>query len=121
MSPARRRMMDREHPSLSIVRQCALLGVNCSSIYYRPRAASEGDLSLKAYASVPEAQNGLEACFRFYNGFRPHQALGYRTPAEVFHGEQGVVEGNYIMRGGVHREREPDHWQESRDSHLAQP
>ena len=24
---------------------------------------------------------------RFYNDLRPHQALGYRTPAEVFHGD----------------------------------
>ena len=47
MSPAQRRqMVDREHPSLSIVRQCTLLGVSRSSIYYRPRAASEEDLSL---------------------------------------------------------------------------
>ena len=47
MSPAQRRqMVDREHPSLSLVRQCALLGVSRSSIYYRPGAASEEDLSL---------------------------------------------------------------------------
>ena len=47
MSPARRRqMVDREHPSLSLVRQCALLGVSRSSIYYRPRAASAEDLYL---------------------------------------------------------------------------
>ena len=47
MSPARRRqMVDREHPSLSLVRQCALLGVSRSSIYYRPKAASAEDLSL---------------------------------------------------------------------------
>ena len=47
MSPARRRqMVDREHPSLSLVRQCALLGVRRSSLYYRPRAASQEDLSL---------------------------------------------------------------------------
>ena len=47
MSPAQRRqMVDREHPSLSLVRQCALLGVSRSSLYYRPRAASEEDLSL---------------------------------------------------------------------------
>ena len=47
MSPARRReMVDREHPSLSIARQCALLWVSRSSIYYRPRAASTEDLSL---------------------------------------------------------------------------
>ena len=38
MSPARRRqMVDREHPSLSLVRQCALLGVSRSSIYYGSR------------------------------------------------------------------------------------
>ena len=47
MSPARRRqMVEREHPSLSLVRQCALLGISRSSIYYRPRAASPEDLSL---------------------------------------------------------------------------
>ncbi len=47
MSPARRRqMVDREHPSLSLVRQCALLGVSRSSLYYRPRAAWQEDLSL---------------------------------------------------------------------------
>ena len=43
----------------------------------------------KAYASILEAQRGLEDYFRFYTGLRPHQALGYRTPAEVFHWEQG--------------------------------
>ena len=52
------------------------------------------EVYLKAYASVLEAQKGLEDYFRFYNGLRPHQALGYRTPAEVFHGDQGVVEGD---------------------------
>ena len=47
MSPARRRqMVDRKHPKLPIVRQCALLGVTRSSIYYRPRMASEEDLFL---------------------------------------------------------------------------
>ena len=47
MSPAQRwQMVDRAHPSLSLVRQCALLGVSRSSIYYRPRAASAEDLSL---------------------------------------------------------------------------
>ena len=47
MSPGRRReMVDREHPKLPIVRQCALLVVSRSSLYYRPRAVSEEDLSL---------------------------------------------------------------------------
>ncbi len=42
----RRKMVDREHPILSIVGQCALLGVNRSSLYYRPKEASAEELSL---------------------------------------------------------------------------
>ena len=40
---------------------------------------------LKAYANASEARRELGAYFRFYNDQRPHQALGYRTPAQVFH------------------------------------
>ena len=48
MSRARRReMVDREHPKLPIVQQCALLGVSRSSLYYRPRAASVPGLPRK--------------------------------------------------------------------------
>ena len=42
----RRQMVDRGHPSLSLLRQCALLGVSRSSLYYRPRTASAEDVSL---------------------------------------------------------------------------
>ena len=52
------------------------------------RTVKYEEVYLKAYANVLEAQRGLEDYFRFYNGLRPHQALGYRTPAEVLHGEQ---------------------------------
>ena len=36
--------------------------------------------------TLVEARRELGAYFRFYNDQRPHQALGYQTPAEVFHG-----------------------------------
>ncbi|MBW2306151.1 MAG: transposase, partial [Deltaproteobacteria bacterium] len=36
--------------------------------------------------SVKEATMGLRAYFRFYNEQRPHQALGYVTPAIVYAG-----------------------------------
>ena len=62
------------------------------------RTVKYEEVYLKAYASVLEAQRGLEDYFRFYNGLRPHQALGYRTPAEVFHGEQEAVEGDSSAR-----------------------
>ena len=42
----RRGMVDREHLLLSIARQCALLGVARSSLYYRPREASGENLAL---------------------------------------------------------------------------
>jgi len=64
------------------------------------RTVKYEEVYLKAYASVLETQRGLEDYFRFYNGLRPHQALGYRTPAEVFYGEQDVVEGDSIGRRG---------------------
>ena len=43
------------------------------------------EVYLKAYANATEARRELSAYFRFYNDQRPHQALGCRTPAEVFH------------------------------------
>ena len=47
MSPAERReLVDRQPRYLSIARQCALLGVGRSSLYYRPKETSQQDLSL---------------------------------------------------------------------------
>ena len=46
---------------------------------------------LKAYANVLEARNGLREYFPFHYHRRLHQALGYRTPAKVFH-EEPVAE-----------------------------
>ncbi len=40
-------------------------------------------LYLYDYETVPAVAQGLEAYFQFYNTRRPHQSLGYRTPAEV--------------------------------------
>ena len=39
----------------------------------------------------------LNAYFRFYNDHRPHQALGYRTPAEVFHQVTDVGEDRAVQ------------------------
>ncbi len=78
------------------------------------------EVYLKAYASVLEAQRGLEDYFRFYSGLRPHRALGYRTPAEVFHGNQDAVEGDSNARRGS-PDRRPNYRRESRDSHLTRP
>ena len=47
-------------------------------------ADGEEEVYLKAYQDGKEARISLGEYFRFYNTERPHQALGYRTPAEVF-------------------------------------
>ena len=51
------------------------------------RTVKYEEVYLKACANGLEAYRGLREYFRFYNERRPHQALGYRTPAEVFYGE----------------------------------
>ena len=68
------------------------------------------EVYLKAYSNGREAKAGLNAYFRFYNTQRPHQALGYRTPAEVFScgsdtsPEHGLPQQ---QRGGGHQTQ---HW-----------
>jgi putative transposase len=47
------------------------------------RSVKYEDIYLNDYGSVPQLDAGLQAYFRFYNEDRPHQSLGYRTPAEV--------------------------------------
>ena len=39
-------MVGHRHPSLSIVRQCRLLGISRSGLYYQPKGISEEDLTL---------------------------------------------------------------------------
>ena len=53
------------------------------------RTVKYEDIYLKDYGSVLEMEAGLAAYFWFYNHQRLHQALDYRTPAEVhFYHEQ---------------------------------
>jgi putative transposase len=48
------------------------------------RSVKYEEVYLKAYQDGRDARIGLGNYFRFYNIERPHQALCYRTPAEVF-------------------------------------
>jgi putative transposase len=48
------------------------------------RSLKYEEVYLKAYAGGKEARVGIGGYFDFYNLERPHQALGYQTPAEVF-------------------------------------
>ena len=48
------------------------------------RSVKYEEVYLKDYESVPEARAGLGAYFAFDDHERPHQALAYRMPAEVY-------------------------------------
>jgi len=48
------------------------------------RTVKYEEVYLHEYRTVPEARTYLGAYFRLYNEDRPHQALGYRTPVEVY-------------------------------------
>lgn len=48
------------------------------------RSLKYEEVYLKAYDSVESARQNIAEWIRFYNFERPHQALGYMTPWEVF-------------------------------------
>src|SRR3954462_2625063 len=53
------------------------------------RSLKYEEVFIKAYATVAEVRTGIGGYLILYNDERPHQALGYRTPREVF--EAGAV------------------------------
>ena len=46
---------------------------------------------LADYDSPRAAHTGLARYFEFYNHRRPHQALDYRTPAEVYRASSAPI------------------------------
>lgn len=48
------------------------------------RSVKYEEVYLNDYRIVPEARIGLANYFRFYNGERLHQSLGYKTPESVY-------------------------------------
>lgn len=50
------------------------------------RSVKYEEVYLKAYDSMKEAREGLAGYFDFYNRFRLHQTLNYKTPEEIYNG-----------------------------------
>ena len=86
------------------------------------RTVKYEEVYLKTYASASEARRELGPYFRFYNDQRPHQALAYRTSAEVFQMPRLTMGRIGTPRGEcVRRTRREYHWQGSGDSRLIPP
>jgi putative transposase len=49
----RRKLVDHDHPELSVSRQCALLGLSRSTFYYRPTPVRESTLRIMARIDAP--------------------------------------------------------------------
>ncbi len=55
------------------------------------RSVKYEEVYLHDYAHPREARQGLTRYFDFYNHERPHQALNYRTPAQVYFGTEAEL------------------------------
>jgi putative transposase len=62
------------------------------------RTVKYEEVYLKAYQDGKEARTSLREYIRFYNTERIHQALGYRTPIEVYQSEESNIES---ITGGM--------------------
>jgi len=51
------------------------------------RTVKYEEVYLKDYVNVLEAVSNLKSYFAFYNHERPHQSLGYQTPAAIYFGK----------------------------------
>ena len=81
------------------------------------RTVKYEEVYLKAYVNVGEARRELGAYFRFYNHRRPHQALGYRTPAAVYYRE-AVEEDEELKERRCSDQRVSVSHGEVQESHL---
>ena len=109
----RARLVEESHPELSLRTQCKLLGVARSTLDYQPVKESAEDLQIKRWmdnvfierlwrsvkyeeiylrehSTLPALEMGLRRWFQQYNTWRPHQALGNRTPYQV-HQEDAIL------------------------------
>lgn len=50
------------------------------------------DLYLKEYGTIGELENGIQEWMERYNTWRPHQALGNKTPTQVYQSQRKPVE-----------------------------
>lgn len=50
------------------------------------RSLKYEEIYLRDYRDVRESRSGIGSYLNFYNYERPHQSLGYRTPADVYYG-----------------------------------
>jgi len=81
------------------------------------RSLKYEEIFTKAYGSVTEARFGINAWMKFYNDERKHQALGYRTPREIF--SAGTACGYVHNASALHTSPQAPQSQTEKDSIYA--
>jgi hypothetical protein len=72
------------------------------------RTVKYEEVYLKAYQDGREAKAALADYSRFYNNQRPHQGLGYRTPAAAYNSSRLATDpASLIVSKGALRTAEP--------------
>lgn len=59
------------------------------------------EVYLKDYETIQEARRSLKAYIHFYNHERPHQALDYQTPYQVYQSQRGLYREAIQSPGGL--------------------
>jgi len=77
------------------------------------RSLKYEEVFIKAYGSVREARGGIGVWLIFYNDVRLHQALGYRTPREMFEAAQAR---GYVDNASALTTYPPAQQQQKKDS-----
>jgi putative transposase len=65
------------------------------------RSVKYEEIYLREHATLPELRAGLEEWFCRYNRWRPHQALGNRTPEEVYRVDGAKTPSLKLRRGAA--------------------
>jgi putative transposase len=65
------------------------------------RSVKYEEVYLKDYGSPREARQGLMGYLNFYNNERPHQSLGYRTPAQLYFSDVDIEDGGTVRSEAI--------------------
>ena len=68
------------------------------------RTVKQEEVYLNEYQDVWQAEDRLRKYFEFYNHRRPHQSLGYLTPAEVYRSGKKSIAANESYGNAAHIE-----------------
>ena len=97
-------VLEREHIKISMDgRGRALDNIFVERLW---RTVKYEDIYLRDYSTLTDLTPGLAQYFAYYNSERPHQALDYKTPLQVYSNAQG---------GGASI---PDYFQDKRENEI---